>query len=80
MKTWAGRGFAVILMAWGLFNLAVPLWLAAEATQASGSLVELPMSYPGMGLTSFLVGMALWIVLDRVEELARELTEWRAGG
>jgi len=80
MKTWAGRGFAVILMAWGLFNMAVPLWLAAEATRTSGSFAELPMSWPGMGLTSFLVGMALWIVLDRVEELARELADWRAGG
>lgn len=80
MKTWSGRGLAVILMAWGLVHMAVPLWLAAEATRASGSLAELPMSYPGMGFTSFLVGMALWMVLDRVEELSRELADWRARG
>lgn len=80
MKTRSGRGFAVILVAWGLFNMSVPLWLAAEATQASGSFAELPMSYPGMGFTSFLVGMALWVVLDRVEELSREIADWRARG
>ena len=66
-----------ILVAWGLVNMVFPLWLAVRAVETGA---ERPLAgfagdlFP-VGLTAVLTGLALLLVLDRLDALTRTFSE-----
>ena len=77
MRANAARGMSWLLIACGLVNMVFPLWLAVRAVETGA---ELPLAglagdlFP-VGLTAIPAGLALLLVLDRLDGLTRTFSE-----
>ena len=71
MNTIRSRGLAGLLIVWGLFNMAVPLWREAVVMTRTEQLSAAPGTYMAIGLTALIVGLALLQALARIDRLER---------
>jgi len=73
MKGSTPKFLAVLLAAWGLFNMGFPLWRAAQITQTTGVFADLPSWHLAVGLTAVIAGLALYVVCERIDELTKHV-------
>lgn len=67
----ATKALPVLLVIWGLINMAFPLWHALQTVSSDGSVLAADSAHIGVGLTAMIAGLALVALIRRIDEVER---------